>query len=415
MQSIRIQPGQFVQEITETLNKHISSFTKIIRTLNRMISIKNEIIGLLNNFTINNYDNLKSKLKLYDEKYNEIFYNNSNRYIKDDINKIFGIIQKYKYPELYNYGEIDRRYIEFQNSIIKEDKANDGIFSVINRFADLKQNDDSNQKKERTYNHQKYFFNIGFISDIVIDFNFEDKNQLIPQLSEALYKNKDTLLVSNDKRNYLNNIIKSPQFNQILDSNIEQTEIITEIKKQNEIKIILDIIDFIDKEKIDYLGNSLNFNSNLNLKRGKETYDPPYNWIGIGLKVIGKYEDDKWIKNKNEDSEWAIGFHPVKSLESLNGILTEGLKAGEHQYNQNDDNIRNKGENIGIGVYLFPEIKTAEENAKTVNIKNKAYKIVIMSRVKISEIRQPDDINYWIVSPEFIRNYRLLIKEINVK
>ena len=415
MKRIRKQPGEFSQKITETLNKHISSFIKMIRTLNEMISIKKEIIGLVNNFTINNYDNLKYMLKLYDEKYNEIFYNNSNRYIKDDIKKIFDIIQQYKNYELINYDELNKRHIEIQSNIIEEDRENDGIISTINRFADLKQNDDSNPKKERASNHQNNYFNISFISDIIIDFNFDDKNQLIPQLSEALYKNKDTLLISSDKRNYLNNIIKSPKFNQILDSKIEQTEIITEIKKQNEIKIILDIIDFIDKEKIDYLGNSLNFNSNLNLQRGKEAYDPPYNWIGIGLKVLGKYDDDEWIKNKNEDSEWAIAFYPLKSLESLKGILENGLKAGEYQYNQYDDNIRNKGKNIGIGVYLFPEIKRAEENAKTVKIKNKAYKIVIMSRVKISEIREPDDINYWIVSPEFIRNYRLLIKEINTK
>ena len=72
----------------------------MIRTLNEMISIKKEIIGLVNNFTINNYDNLKYMLKLYDEKYNEIFYNNSNRYIKDDIKKIFDIIQQYKNYEL---------------------------------------------------------------------------------------------------------------------------------------------------------------------------------------------------------------------------------------------------------------------------------------------------------------------------
>ena len=246
-----MQTGEFSQKITETLNKHISSFIKMIRTLNEMISIKKEIIGLVNNFTINNYDNLKYMLKLYDEKYNEIFYNNSNRYIKDDIKKIFDIIQQYKNYELINYDELNKRYIEIQSNIIEEDRENDGIISTINRFADLKQNDDSNPKKERASNHQNNYFNISFISDIIIDFNFDDKNQLIPQLSEALYKNKDTLLISSDKRNYLNNIIKSPKFNQILDSKIEQTEIITEIKKQNEIKIILDIIDFIDKEKID--------------------------------------------------------------------------------------------------------------------------------------------------------------------
>ena len=100
MKSIRMQTGEFSQKITETLNKHISSFIKMIRTLNEMISIKKEIIGLVNNFTINNYDNLKYMLKLYDEKYNEIFYNNSNRYIKDDIKKIFDIIQQYKNYEL---------------------------------------------------------------------------------------------------------------------------------------------------------------------------------------------------------------------------------------------------------------------------------------------------------------------------
>ena len=54
----------------------------------------------------------------------------------------------------------------------------------------------------------------------------------------------------------------------------------------------------------------------------------------------------------------------------------------------------------------------AEENANIININNKKYKIVVMVRVKITEIREPYKHNYWILPPEFIRNYRLLVKAI---
>ena len=60
---------------------------------------------------------------------------------------------------------------------------------------------------------------------------------------------------------------------------------------------------------LDSRGNSIYFNLSNNFKRGTERYYLPYNWIGIGIKVLGKYDDDDWsvfrsTEEWNEDTTW---------------------------------------------------------------------------------------------------------------
>ena len=41
-------------------------------------------------------------------------------------------------------------------------------------------------------------------------------------------------------------------------------------------------------------------------QRGGKDYDPPLGWIGIGLKVLDKYENNIWIGMDNVEGEWCV-------------------------------------------------------------------------------------------------------------
>ena len=56
-------------------------------------------------------------------------------------------------------------------------------------------------------------------------------------------------------------------------------------------------------------------------KRGGEDYIPPSNdWIGIGLKVLDKYEDNIWLGSSNEPGEWCVAYHGT-SLSNAKNII----------------------------------------------------------------------------------------------
>ena len=61
---------------------------------------------------------------------------------------------------------------------------------------------------------------------------------------------------------------------------------------------------------------------------------------------------------------------------------------------------------------MTPYIKTAEKFTKTISFNKKNYKILLMAKVKISEIIEEEDSNFWILKNDAIRIYRVLFKEI---
>ena len=66
----------------------------------------------------------------------------------------------------------------------------------------------------------------------------------------------------------------------------------------------------------------------INETRGGEKYIPPIGWIGIGLKVMDKYGDNKWIGMKNIPGEWCVAYHGVgggqssDEVKSITGKIT---------------------------------------------------------------------------------------------
>ena len=64
-------------------------------------------------------------------------------------------------------------------------------------------------------------------------------------------------------------------------------------------------------------------------KRGGFEYKPPHGWIGIGLKVLGKYDNgnDDWLGNDGNKNEWAVAYRIV-SGEYIKNILSDGFLVG---------------------------------------------------------------------------------------
>jgi len=142
--------------------------------------------------------------------------------------------------------------------------------------------------------------------------------------------------------------------------------------------------------------------------RGGLEYKRPCGWKRYALKVIDKYENNKWLGcsgNSNSNTEWAVSYHGTKNY-CVEPIVKKGLKPGNR-------NI------YGIGIYCTPDINTAEKYAEvfTSPKTNKKYKIVFQNRVKPSSIIKckskggPDD--YWYIEDgKDIRPYGICIKEI---
>ena len=98
--------------------------------------------------------------------------------------------------------------------------------------------------------------------------------------------------------------------------------------------------------------------------RGNLPYNPPYEYYGCALKVIGSYDsgDDTWLGQTNIDGEFAVAYHGIRSsLDAVNGIMNSYLKEGANQACRKDDDMMHPGKKCGKGVYVTPNIKTAEK------------------------------------------------------
>ena len=325
------------------------------------------------------YININKLFKLYHENILNLFDSNCSQILKDSL-----VNTKLELNNFINYFEQNKLLTPYY-SLYEENQYSSEFIENLNKFAD--ENISSQiSAVERTDCEHLFFYEISFFSNIKIKFDF-NTNDIIGQINEAISENLESLIISEgNKKNYMNNAIRCNKF----DLNIDN--ILNKIKDIGKLKSF--IKDKIGIENFDYKGNSLNFNSSQNIKRGTEKYHPPYGWIGIGLKVIGKYNEDDWLKINNKSSKWAIAYHPISSLNLIKKILKEGLIPGEFQGKKNENDKRNYGKKVGIGNYLYQDIKVAEDKANIINLNGKRYKFIFMSRMKISEIREPEDINY---------------------
>ena len=184
----------------------------------------------------------------------------------------------------------------------------------------------------------------------------------------------------------------------------------------------------LTKEMLDPRGNR-NSGWGINEKRGNKPYDPPIGWNGIGLKVMDKYENNKWIGMSNSEGEWCVAYHGVAhgqtsdNVKKVTGLIYKGgFKPGSGQAHEGCPDQFHPGKLVGRGVYCTPTIKTAENwYAGISEINGVRYKTVLMVRVKPDAIRHCDICNdskapnnYWVVNgtTDEIRPYRILYKSI---
>ena len=136
-------------------------------------------------------------------------------------------------------------------------------------------------------------------------------------------------------------------------------------------------------------------------------YFPPHGWIGIGLKVLNLYDngDNTWIGNYNQIGEWYIAYHPIKTINSILGILNKGFRKGPYQDCKNDVNInpltKNSYPYCGEGVYFIPDINEAKKYTEIFEYLGNKFRIAFMCRinplkVRIADIGMNDE--SWIVN-----------------
>ena len=156
--------------------------------------------------------------------------------------------------------------------------------------------------------------------------------------------------------------------------------------------------------------------------RGNKPYYPPLGWIGIGLKVMDKYENNTWIGMENIIGEWCVAYHGVgrsqnsEQVKNITGIIYKGnyFKPGGGQAYEFSDDENHPGEKVGKGVYCTPKIDIAEGYAGNSEINGILYKTVLMVRVHPDKIRYSKNMkDYWIVdgTTDQIRPYRILYKK----
>ena len=222
-------------------------------------------------------------------------------------------------------------------------------------------------------------------------------------------------------------IFQSEEFN-----NLDKAEFIKKFKNDPEFKELSNLKDIhedvimggvkLRRDQLDSEGNR-NDGWGVGEKRGGRDYNPPLGWNGIGLKVLDKYDegDNTWIGKDNSPGEWCVAYHGVGRnrdsdtvKEAIVSIYKSTFNKGSNQVHEDCPDIFHPGKKVGAGVYVTPNVGTAEEYSGVSNINGTKYKTVLMVRVKPSAIRHcVDSRDYWVVNgtPGEIRPYRILYKK----
>ena len=375
-------------------NNILNSLIEIIKyyllKVNYLLNSEQSVSTIANIKDINDFESQKN------------FLNEINKLCSDNI-------------DYSNYKTINEQLIEKLKNIFN-DKILDISQEIYNSNCSFFEKNDLNVEE---YNRikNKFFYFITVIPKGKLE-NISNLDKIIIQnITSKLFIDKTNIfLLINDK---INNFVKCQNFYELHYSYFQTNNPIC--KKLKELKMLCDEYLCekwkINKNNFDYRGNTVNPNSSNNLIRGTEQYDPPYGWIGIGLNVLGKYDnDDKWLNDNTKLSDWAIAYHAVnpknksylvKLLKYI--IINRNLDIAITQIGSKSNDKRNWGK-VDKGIYLTPKIGIAEKFAGIIPFKNKKYKVLFMARVYIKKIREPENSYFWVLDNKNIRIYRILFK-----
>ena len=376
------------------LNDFISFFKHYLLKCNYILQL--ESIDELPLPLINDIKIIDSHNK-YLEEINALCKNN---YCEDEKNIDGKIISALQY--IFKGISMDYNDIDFNSS--------DELYT--------KADEDFDKDFDKIKNKLLYFINI--VSKENIELNSTIINTIVKNFCNYLSIEKDNIFILMNHE--MDNFVKHNNITKINYNNFERKNHISD--KSYELQLLYD--DYlshqcdIPKKFFDYRGNTLNPNSSYNLFRGTEKYYPPYGWIGIGLNVLGQYDNgnDEWLTNKTNSSEWAIaytGLSPRNSTSLIKKLLKyiivkKKLNIAISKINCESNDKRNWGK-VGKGIYLTPNIRIAEQYTNIISFNNKTYKVLFMARVYIKGIREPENSYFWVLDEKNIRIYRILFKE----
>lgn len=326
--------------------------------------------------------------------------------------------------------------------ILAQNLEDKGISTLIERNID---NSDENNQEENTtldflfnglMDKSKYAFSFDFGETKNNKLLTDEKEQKI--FNDKLLKNialkcnvpeNEILVTYPQKGSYRVHVIfLSDQFDNLdpeqlknlmkKDKDFKELYYLKEIQR----KVIMDGVK-LTRKMLDYRGNKTPDGYGIGQKRGTYDYIPPLGWKAFGLKVLDKYDqgNNDWIAMDGNKNEWAIAYHGIgRSSDDVEGITNKivngGFKKGKYQCLSNEDDINHPGQKIGIGVYVSPKIEYIETNnyagKSNIMINGKKFKMAFMLRVKPDKIRRCTKyIDEWILEPNEIRPYRILLKE----
>ena len=312
-----------------------------------------------------------------------------------------------------------KRNIDIKINQIEIDDDSEG--ELVNEI--FNENSEHSEEKEKEKNKDKsklgeeilndYYYFINIIPKNNSKFNEYTKKQFEDILKIKI--NPNNFVVSNNTKYFIDNLVRSDD---ILDLSLGEIKHL--YPNLEELYKYKNIVDYLIKECDikDYIDCKGNFIIKINDKdKTKEKYYPPYEWIGIGLKMRN---NDDYLKNNYNDNEWAIAYHGVGGKLPINEVkdklktkIKNGLKQGNSQDKCNMYDIRHPGKRIGVGVYLTQNINLVENYCGIISINNEEYLVALMVKVRIDKIREPKDANIWILNNKYIRLYKILLKKIN--
>lgn len=387
---------------------------------------KDYILKVFNYPSITNANDIKSYLKFI-EKLNSLLpsdYKNNFYNIPFNITKmnykLIEVIRNICFDEKINIIKQSLEIIDNNFFFEEEEEGMDYNGEILNDHSNTKIYQSIKTKKEKKSNeieskfdkfNNKFYFVVNLVSKTDFYFNKNEiQNVIINKMNSYLSIDKNDILISfNNRSNFIDNFIRTEKFSELLPQEIKIDY--PNIKELYDIKTIINNLFYnecdIEKESLDYNWNFINPNKELNLIRGNERYYPPYGWIGIGLKVIGIYNNDEWLNDKNESNKWATAYYTIDSQLSSNEIKKKLKKLIFFLEPKKIKNYLYKD-----GIYLYKEITNAENQTGTITLDKKRYKLILMVKALIDKILESKNSDYYILEKEYIRTYRILLKEI---
>ena len=422
--------------------------------------VETQIINENNYFNKNIFDlknqvlkNQKDKMKNVGKKSGMLEQNKNiklNQLLEDMC--IYGNIV---YKEIKKIKNNNNNNIITTNDALKLEKNDQGLFALGLLAHNLENNGIKTiiEKSNIKGNEDEEITNLQFISnglifkkkyDLHFEFGNKRNNELLNNKNEyEKFKNNLKLKLSKDFNIPIDEIIvtypykgsfhvqiifQSDEFNNLnLDEFKKKFQKDKEFLELTNLKEIHEDVNMsackLSKNQLDPRGNRSD-GWGVGEKRGNKDYFPPLGWIGIGLKVLDKYENNKWIGMNNDPDEWCVAYHGVgqnekisKNVKRITGLIFKGnFKPGSGQVHKDCSDKYHNGKKVGVGVYCTPNIEIAESYAGVSNINGKNYKTVLMVRVKPDSIRCCNDHDYakdyWVVNGtnDEIRPYRILYK-----